>query len=62
MIIKAVVPVVVSGGVGSVSVPSRNSSSGFTWAYLNGEFIQVGLIPPRLTETQTPIPALAGLG
>lgn len=46
MIRKVVVPVPVVSGVGSVSIFSTNSSSGFRYAYMNGKCIQVGLIPP----------------
>ena len=51
MIIKAIVPIVVANGVGSVTIPARNSSTGFTWCYMNGECIQAGLIPPTSRGT-----------
>ena len=47
MIIRAVVPIVVSNGSGSVTIPARNSAAGFSWCYMNGECIQVGLILPN---------------
>lgn len=46
MIRKAIVPVPVTGGIGSVFVPGTNSTSGFSWPYLNGKCIQVGLLMP----------------
>ena len=46
MIRRAVVPIPVSGGVGSVTVISTNATSGFYWPYLNGKCIQVGLLLP----------------
>ena len=53
LIRKALVPVPVTGGTGSVTVPATNASSGFQYAYLNGKCIQVGLIPPASVLTSS---------
>ena len=50
MIRRAVVPIPVTSGTGSVTAIARNSSGGFFAPYLNGRCIQVGLIPPYGTQ------------
>ena len=46
MIRKVLVPIPVSGGIGSVTVHDANTPTGFQYAYMNGKLIQIGLIPP----------------
>ena len=46
MIRQATVPIPVSGGVGSVTAVATNKSTGFSFPYLNGKCIQMGLIGP----------------
>ena len=49
MVYKTIVPIPVSGGIGSVTVPARNAPGRFPWCVLNGECIQAGMIAPAST-------------
>lgn len=46
MVYEVIVPVPVSGGVGSVTVIGTNSTAGFKYAALNGCCIQIGILQP----------------